>query len=140
MSTWDFKCKRYPDGGIHYLQACFCAHDDRQIEGFDFFDTFAPIINWTTVCMMLILFIILGLSTCQVDCTAAFVNAPIDRDLNWDSFPYDKKKQCGIYLDIPRGFSQSRKVLKLNRSLYGLCQSHLQSRVEAIGFESQEKN
>jgi Reverse transcriptase (RNA-dependent DNA polymerase) len=81
-STWAFKCKQYPDGTIRKLKAGFCACGDRQIEGFDFFDTFAPVINWTTVCMMLILSIILGLSTCQVDYTAAFVHASIDKDPN----------------------------------------------------------
>jgi Reverse transcriptase (RNA-dependent DNA polymerase) len=45
---------------------------------------------------------------------------------------------------MPRGFKQPGKVLKLNRSLHGLCQSprnffqHLKSKLEAIGFESEE--
>jgi hypothetical protein len=47
-STWAFKCKRYPDGSIRKFKARFCARGDRQIEGVDFFDTFAPVINWTT--------------------------------------------------------------------------------------------
>jgi hypothetical protein len=86
-SNWAFKCKWYPDGTIRKLKAHFCARGDRQIEGVDFFDTFAPVI---IVCMMLILSIILGLSTRQVDYTAAFVHAPIDKDPNWDSFTDDK--------------------------------------------------
>ena len=77
-STWAFKCKRYPDGSIRKLKARFCARGDKQIEGVDYFDTFAPVVNWTTIRLMLILSIILGLSTHQVDYTAAFVHAPIN--------------------------------------------------------------
>jgi hypothetical protein len=94
--------------------------------------------------MMLILCIILGLSTCQVYYTAAFVNAPINKDPKSGSLTDDKKKQTGVYLEMLRGFKQPGKVLQLNRSLHGLCQSprnffqHLKSKLEAIGFESQE--
>jgi len=51
-STWAFKCKRYPSGDIRKLKARFCAHGDRQLEGINFFDTFAPVVNWTTVRLM----------------------------------------------------------------------------------------
>ena len=62
------------------FKARFCARGDKQIEGVDFFDTYAPVVNWTTVHLMLILSLILQLSTKQVDYTAAFVHAPIDKD------------------------------------------------------------
>jgi hypothetical protein len=61
-SNWAFKCKRYIDGTIRKLKASFYARADHPIEGVDFFDTFAPVINWTAVLMMLILSIILGVS------------------------------------------------------------------------------
>jgi hypothetical protein len=48
-STWAFKCKRFPDGRIRKFKARFCARGDCQIEGIDFFNTFAPVINWTSV-------------------------------------------------------------------------------------------
>jgi hypothetical protein len=70
-STWAFKCKRYPDGTIRKLKSRFCVRGNKQIEGVNFFDTFAPVVNWTTVRLMLILSIVLGLSTCQVNYTAA---------------------------------------------------------------------
>jgi Reverse transcriptase (RNA-dependent DNA polymerase) len=83
--TWAFKCKRYPDGSIRKLKARFCVRGDKQVEGVDFFDTYAPVVNWQTVRLMLVLSIMLGLYTKQVDYTAAFVHAPIDRDPNWDN-------------------------------------------------------
>jgi hypothetical protein len=141
-TTWAFKCKRYPDGRIRKFKARFCARGDRQIEGIDFFDTFAPVVNWTTVRLLLILSAILGLSTKQVDYTAAFVHAPIDKDPNWDSMTEEERARSGVYLHMPRGFNQPGKVLKLKRSLYGLRQSprnfflYLKSKLESIGFEA----
>jgi Reverse transcriptase (RNA-dependent DNA polymerase) len=62
-STWAFKIKRFPNGLVKKLKARFCARGDKQIEGVDFFDTFAPVVSWTTVRLMLILSAILNLNT-----------------------------------------------------------------------------
>ncbi len=43
-STWAFKCKRYPDSLIKKFKARFCALRDQQLEGIDFFETYAPIV------------------------------------------------------------------------------------------------
>ena len=51
-STWAFRCKRFPDGTIKKLKARFCARGDRQLEGVDFFDTYAPVASWSTVRLM----------------------------------------------------------------------------------------
>ena len=67
-STWAFKVKRYPDGLMHGLKSRFCCRGDRQIEGVDFFDTCAPVVNWNAVRLSLILTAQLGLATKQVDC------------------------------------------------------------------------
>jgi hypothetical protein len=70
-STWAFKCKRYPDGLIKKFKARFCARGDRQIEGVDFFETYAPVVQWTTVRLMLILECLLDLTSKQGDVTCA---------------------------------------------------------------------
>ena len=77
-STWAFKVKRNPAGEIKKLKARFCARGDQQLEGIDFFETYAPVINWHTVRIMLVLSILFELQTIQVDYTAAFIHAPID--------------------------------------------------------------
>jgi Reverse transcriptase (RNA-dependent DNA polymerase) len=141
-STWAFKIKRFPNGLVKKLKARFCARGDKQIEGVDFFDTFAPVVSWTTVRLMLILSAILNLNTRQADYTAAFVHAPIDRDPNYDSLTPEEQRRQGVYVEMPRGFSQQGKVLRLKKSLYGLKQSprnffqHLKSKLESIGFEA----
>ena len=87
--TWAFKCKRFPDGPVRKLKAQFCARGDKQIEGVDYFETFAPVVNWTTVRLLLILSLILGWSTRQVDYTTAFLHAPISEE---------------VYVEMPQGF------------------------------------
>ena len=71
-STWVFEIKRYPNGLLRKLKAHFCVRGDMQIEGVDYFDTFAPVVQWTTVRSLLIIAMQLKLKTAQVDYTAAF--------------------------------------------------------------------
>ena len=118
-STWAFKIKRFPDGLVRKLKARFCVRGDRQIEGVDYFDTFAPVVQWSTVRLLLVLSVTLGLATKQVDYVSAFCQAPIEED---------------VYIEHPRGWRKLNRlglkekfkeghVLKLNRSVYGLKQS-----------------
>ena len=131
--VWAFCCKHYPDGSVRKLKAPLCAGGHQQIEGVDFFETFAPVVNWQTVCTILILSIILNLATMQVNYTAAFVHAMVDTE---------------VFVKMPRGFAEAGKVLRLNKSLYGLQQSpqnffqHLKSKLEQphIGFRQSESD
>ena len=142
-STWAFRIKRFTDGQLRKLKARFCVRGDKQVEGIDFFDTYAPVVNWTTVRLLLILTAILKLTTVQVDYTAAFVHADINKPPNYDNMTAQEKARSGVYIHMPRGYTQPGKVLKLKKSLYGLRQSprnffqHLKSKLEKIGFVSQ---
>ena len=136
-STWAFKVKRYPSGLVRKLKARMCVRGDQQQAGIDFFESYAPVVQWATVRTLLILSVILSLKSMQVDYTAAFCQADIDTD---------------VYVSLPRGWRELNRlgltepfkdnhVLKLNRSLYGLVQSprnfflHLKSKLETTGFE-----
>ena len=140
-STWAFKIKRLPDGDVKKLKARFCARGDKQIHGVDFFETYAPVVNWNTVRLLLILTAQLGLATQQVDYTAAFVHAEIDKPPNFDEMSPEEQRRQGVYVEMPRGFAQAGKVLKLRKSLYGLRQSpknwflHLSQKLEAVGLK-----
>jgi hypothetical protein len=52
-STWAFKCKRYSDGLIKKFKVRFCAQGDQQCHGIDFFETHAPVVQWTTIQLIL---------------------------------------------------------------------------------------
>ena len=111
------------------------------MEGVDFFDTCAPVVNWNAVRLLLILTAQLGLATKQVDYTAAFVHADIDLPPNYHEMSTSEKARQGAYVEMPRGFSKEGHVLKLKKSLCGLRQSPrnffmcLKENLEAVGFE-----
>lgn len=107
-STWAFKIKRYPDGIMKKLKACFCVRGDLQE---NMFDTYAPVASWTSIRMLTIMALQKKWVTKQIDFTNAFVHAPIDRD---------------VYVSLPclfgdtSGIANQELCLKLNKSLYGL--------------------
>jgi Reverse transcriptase (RNA-dependent DNA polymerase) len=107
-TTWAYRCKRFPDGLVRKLKARFCVRGDQQVEGIDFFDTYAPVVQWSTIRLMLMVSLMLNLATQQVDYTCAFLHALLDDE---------------VYCHMPHGFQQPGKVLRLKRSLYGLKQS-----------------
>jgi hypothetical protein len=95
-STWAFKCKMIPRGLVHKLKLRFCAMGCCQTEGVDYFKTFAPVVNWQTIRIMLVMSLLLGLATKQVDYTAVFVDANIDRDPNWENLTDLGKERSGV--------------------------------------------
>jgi hypothetical protein len=145
-SVWAFKCKRFPDGLVRKLKARFCAMGCCQKENVDYFETFAPVVNWQTVRIMLAMSMLFGLATKQVDYTAAFVHADIDRDPNWDKMSDEERRKSGVFIQGPRGFATPGKVLKLKKSLYGLKQSprnfynFLKAKLEFVGFTQSDSD
>lgn len=107
-STWVFKRKRFPDGTVKKLKARICVRGDQQILNVDYFDTFSPVVQWSTIRLMFILSLMLNLHTVQVDYTLAFVQAKADP---------------GTYVEMPKLFEIPGKVLELKRNLYGQCES-----------------
>jgi hypothetical protein len=83
--------------------ARFVARGDQQKAGIEFNETYAPVVQWTTVRLMLILDCILGLKSCQADVECAFLHGALE--------PGEE-----IYMHMPRGFKQEGKCLRLNSS------------------------
>ncbi len=86
-----------------------------QLEGVDFFEAYAPVVQWTTIRLMFILEVPLGLKSKQGGVTCAFLHADLAPDET-------------VYVDMPLRFNTKskngkRQVLKLNKTLYGLRQS-----------------
>ncbi|KAL3782482.1 hypothetical protein ACHAWO_005229 [Cyclotella atomus] len=131
---WALKLKRYPDGLAKKFKARFCVRGDRQIEGIDYFETWAPVVQWTTVRTMLILAANQKLCTAQADITAAFVHAPLEENEE-------------IYVEQPTGYVYGKPgefVLKLNRSVYGIKQAprnffnYLRDHFETLGLRQSD--
>ena len=127
-SKWAFRVKRFPNGLVKKFKARFCVRGDMQIEGVDFFETWAPVVSWPTVHAMMILATKLNLVSVQADITAAFVHAELDEDEH-------------IYVHQAAGFKRDGNlVYKLRRSVYGLRQSprnffqYLSSKMQDAGL------
>lgn len=102
-STWAFRRKRYPDGEVKKLKARLCVRGDQMLD-LNPFDTYSPVVAWSTIRLMLIMAVILDLQTTQVDYTNAFVQA---------------KAAPGTYIEMPKMFEQPGFILELKRNLYG---------------------
>jgi hypothetical protein len=131
--TWAFKRKRYPDGRVRKLKARFCVRGDKQVEAVDYFESYAPVVQWSTVRVILIATMMFGLQTRQVDFNNAFAQSKLDEE---------------VYVELPRGYASEGDncVLKLNKSLYGLVQApkafydHMRAGLEARGFRVSEND
>jgi len=77
-SVWSYRCKHTADGHLVKHKAHLCADGCQQQHGVDFFDSYAPVITWTTVRLVLLLSVLLNLHCHQVDFTQAFLQANID--------------------------------------------------------------
>ena len=128
-STWAFKKKRYPDGRARKFKARFCCRGDRQLEGVDYFETYAPTVGWSTIRLLLTMTLANGWATRQVDYTNAFAQADIKET---------------VFVELPRDYAASNSgdyVLKLKKSLYGLKQApktffdHLRTGLIERGFQ-----
>jgi hypothetical protein len=126
-SIWAFRLKRYLDGIAKKFKARFCARGDQQLEGIDFFETYAPVVQWTTVHLLLILEVLLQLKSKQGDVMAAFLHSKLGENEK-------------VYVEMQMGFRQKGKVLSLKHTLYGLHQSprafwkYLTKAMEAAGM------
>jgi hypothetical protein len=110
--------KRGPNGEKLKLHARLVANGQRQKFGVDYFDTFAPTSNMTTIRAVLTMAAKLDWEVHQVDIKSAYLYAELKED---------------IYMRPPPGYLKSGdegKVLKLRRSLPGLKQ---------VGYEWSEE-
>jgi hypothetical protein len=53
ISIWSFKRKQYPDGTLNKHKARLCVHGGMQAWGQNYWKTYVPIVNWTSVCVLL---------------------------------------------------------------------------------------
>ena len=116
MAIWSFKRKRFPDGSLNKHKARLCAHGGQQTWGQDYWDTYAPVVAWASVRMLLVVAKIHNLDSKSIDFVLAFPQADLD---------------IPVYMELPAGVTpieetdatRRRYVLRLNKSLYGLKNS-----------------
>lgn len=108
-NRWVLRIKRKPSGEIERYRARLVARGFSQKEGIDYNETYAPVVNTTSVRLLLAHAAVEKLRIAQFDVKTAFLYGSLDEL---------------IYMEQPEGFEQDRtKVCMLKRSLYGLKQA-----------------
>jgi hypothetical protein len=49
---WTYRRKRHPDGSLKKYKARRCVNRRRQIQGIDYTESFAPVVQWSTIRMV----------------------------------------------------------------------------------------
>ena len=115
-SRWVFNVKQLPDKNgklCEALKARLVARGFQQIEGIDYSETFAPVIKFTTIRLLLAV-ALFDLELHQMDVITASLNGDLDED---------------IYMEQHEGCVDGANpdfVCKLLKAIYGLKQAHRQ--------------
>jgi histone deacetylase 1/2 len=123
-AIWSFRRKRAPDWTITKWKARLCPHGGKQVEGENFWETYAPVVTWSTVRLTLILSLITGLKSRQCDFVQAYTQAPLDTDI-YMCIPAGFIVENGelVFTDASTAGNSSVYVLCLCKNLYGLRQA-----------------
>jgi hypothetical protein len=132
-SVWAMRRKRrIKTKEIYKWKARLNIHGGQQEYGVNYWETFAPVVTWISICLVLILSIVLCWHTRQIDLILAYPQVPI---------------KTPLFMEIPKGINMegaeqgtSDCVLELKMNLYGQKQAgrvwykHLTGGLEKLGF------
>lgn len=125
---WVFKTKYGANGEVIKHKARLVIKGFYQKHGVDYDETYAPVMKYTSLRVLLALAAIYDWEIRQFDVVSAFLNADLKEE---------------VYMEQPEGFEvegQKHKVLKLRKALYGLKQAphewngDIDSFLASIGF------
>ena len=129
--VWSMRRKRrIKTQEVYKWKARLNVHGGQQEHGVHYWDTYAPVVTWQTVRFFLILSLLMGWRSRQLDFVMAYPQAPAEMPL---------------YLRLPQGYKRkgmTRKthVLKLKRNVYGQKQAgrvwnqYMDQGMKSIGF------
>jgi hypothetical protein len=133
-AVWAMRRKRHIATREAYKwKARLNVHGGKQEHGVNYWETYSPVVSWTTIRLYLTLSILNKWATRQVDFVLAFPQADIE---------------CPMFMEIPRGFrfngSRRTHCLSLKKNLYGQKQAgrvwneYLHDGLVARGFKQSE--
>jgi hypothetical protein len=124
-SRWVFKVKRLADGSVDKFKARFHAQGLSQRPGFDFDETYAPVVQFDGFRLLLAIMAVQGWRPQQVDGKSASLYGDLDEE---------------IFMTLPEGHWEKGKTARLRKCIYGLKQSRrkwyerLTKHFESSGF------
>jgi hypothetical protein len=107
-SRWVYKLKRDANGVIVRYKARLVAKGYGQKHGVDYEEVFAPVVRYCSLRILLSIAVAKGIKIRQYDVTSAFLNGELKEE---------------VFMDLPEGYEQKGKVVKLLKTLYGLKQA-----------------
>ena len=108
--VWSMRRKRrIKTQEVYKWKARLYVHGGQQEHGVQYWDTYALVVTWQTVCFFLILSILLGWQSRQLDFVMAYPQAPAEMPL---------------YMRLPQGYkcngiTRKNQALKLLHNVYG---------------------
>lgn len=118
-NRWVFKKKYKADGSTDKFKARLVVKGYAQTYGVDYTETFAPVVKYDSVRLILSVAAAHDMNITQFDVKTAFLNGDLDEV---------------IYMEQPYGFEQDDRVCLLKKSLYGLKQAPRQWNIKIAGF------
>jgi len=102
--------KLKPDGSIERFKARLCAEGYTQQAGIDYQETFAPVVRYDSIRLLLAIAAVNKMEIAQFNIKTAFLNGDLVEE---------------IYMQQPEGFISDYPTLycRLKKSIYGLKQS-----------------
>jgi hypothetical protein len=106
-AVWSMKRKRrILTRAIYKWKARLNFHVGQQEHGISFWETYSPVVNWYSIRLFLIIYIMKGWESRQIDFVLAFPQADVE---------------CNIYMEVPVGFDLKQKkkdlCLKLRKNM-----------------------
>jgi hypothetical protein len=81
-SVWSVRCKRdLTTGAIFKHKARLNIHGGKQEYGVNYYDTYAPVVTWFAIRLLLVFGLLFGWSLQQVNFVMAYPQAPIKMDM-----------------------------------------------------------
>jgi hypothetical protein len=131
LYVWSMKRKhRIDTREVYKWKACLNIHGGKQEYGIHYWETYAPVVQWTSIRMCPILSILQNWHTGQLDFVLAYPQADVETEQ---------------YMEMPKGFdvgghSRASHVLKLLKNIYGgkaasrIWVEHLKKGLLSMGF------
>ncbi len=113
-SVWAMRCKcNLTTSKVIKHKARLNLHDGKQVYGMKYFKTYAPVVTWFAIRLIIVFGIIFCWALWQVNFAMAYPQAPVEMD---------------IYMELPQGIKTATgnskgHVLKLLKNIYGQKQA-----------------
>jgi hypothetical protein len=88
-TRWLFRVKQKVDGSLHKRKAKLVARGFEQVQSLDYEDTFAPVVKWATIRMLVALAAQRGWKLYYMDVKITFLNGKLEQE---------------VYISTPRSF------------------------------------